>query len=95
MAPATPPSFRVEAQAELLGVFDGGDIGGGALVTHRPALVVNDGLGEHAAEFDFARVCRLAFHLTGAAFGFRLHYRHAGAIHFDAEDWDRGSADGG
>jgi hypothetical protein len=43
-------------------------------------------LGEHAAEFGFARVCRLAIHLAFATLGLFLHYRRPGAVHLDIQN---------
>src|ERR1039458_873965 len=90
--PAAPPSFVVQLEAELLGVLDGSNIRSGLLVTHRAAVPVGGGLREHAAEFDLARVRRLAVHSARATFGLGLYHRNTRAVHFDIENGHGGSA---
>src|SRR5271154_3357278 len=94
-APAAPPSFGVQPEAELFGGLDGGHIGSGPLVTHWAAVLVGEGLREHATEFDFARVRRLAFELARATFGLGLHHGYTRAVHLDIENRHSGSADRG
>src|SRR5512139_478194 len=52
--PASAPSLRIEAKAELFGGFDGCYVGGGVRVADGPAFLVHGGLREHAAEFALA-----------------------------------------
>src|SRR5712691_2243497 len=73
--PATAPRFGVESQSELFGCFDAGGVGGGILVADRTAFLVGGGLGKDAAEFDFARVCRLTLDFARPALRLRLHHR--------------------
>ena len=80
-------------QAELLGGFDGGHIGGGLFIAHRPAILVRRGLGEHAADLDLTGLCRLTLDLAHPALCFRLHHGHACAVHLDVEHRYRGGAD--
>ena len=58
----------------------------------RAARGVRRGLGKHAAEFDLARMRRLARDLAGTALGFGLHHRNAGAVHLDIEQRHGGGA---
>src|SRR5450759_3632657 len=52
--PASAPSLRIDAEAELFGGFDGSYVAGGVRVADRPAFLVHGGLREHAAELALA-----------------------------------------
>src|SRR6266700_4061809 len=52
--PASAPSLRIDAEAELFGGFDGSHVGGGVRVADSPAVLIHHGLREHAAELVLA-----------------------------------------
>jgi hypothetical protein len=52
-------------------------------------------LGEDAAQFDFARVGRLAVGFAFASLRLFLHHRHAGPVHLHIQKWDRLADDDG
>jgi hypothetical protein len=91
-APATPPSFGIDAQTKLFGGFDRGDVGCRAIIADRPALFIGSGLSENAAEFHFSRVCQLSLAFARATFDFCFPYRHTSTVHLDVKDRHRGSA---
>ena len=84
----------VGAAAAGLGVHQGGEFGGGGeagqvaggvRVAHRPARLVEPGLGEQGGEFDLAGAGPPVVGLAGAAVGRGGHHRHAGAVDGDVE----------
>src|SRR6266853_199828 len=79
--PSSAPSFAIDAEAELLGGFDGAHISSGLGVADRPSFVVNGGLREHATEFTLARTGRLAIRSSGPAFGFSRNNGDLDTIH--------------
>src|ERR1700742_2609732 len=70
--PTPMVGFRIDTEPEVLGGLDSADISGGILIAHRPALIIDAGLGKHAAQFAFSGTRRLARRSTGAAFGLGL-----------------------
>src|SRR5260221_12227791 len=71
--PSSAPSFAIDAEAELLGGFDGAHISSGLGGADRPFVVVNGGLRVHATELTLARTCTMASPSSDPAFGFS-HY---------------------
>src|ERR1700722_18387978 len=59
--PTSAPSFRIDTEAEFFGRLDGADVGGGLRVADGPALRIQGGLGEHAAELALAGAGALSF----------------------------------
>lgn len=91
-APATPPSFGTESQAEGFGGLDGGNVGSGVLVAQGPTLRIGPGLGEKTTQLYFACVRWLAVHLARAALCRGLRHRNTSAIHLDIEERHGGAA---
>src|ERR1700730_18508943 len=79
--PSSAPDFAIDAEAELLGGFDGADIGGGVGVADGPSFVIDRSLVEHASEFTLARTGALALGSYGPAFGFRRHNGDLDPVH--------------
>src|ERR1700686_1640180 len=79
--PSPAPGFAIDAEAELLGSFNGAHIGSGVGVANGPSFVVHGSLREHATEFTFARTGALAFRPSGAAFGFRKNDGDLDPVH--------------
>src|SRR6267143_6186066 len=79
--PSSAPSFAIDAEAELLGGFDGAHISSGLGVADRPSFVVNGGLREHATEFTLARTGTLAIRSSGPTFGFSRNNGDLDTIH--------------
>src|ERR1700678_4636029 len=68
--PASAPSLRIGAEAELLGGFDGSHVGGGGRVADGTALLVHGGLCEHAAELALAGAGALSLDPARPSLGF-------------------------
>src|SRR5215469_15273580 len=60
LGPASPPSFGVDAAAEFFGRRIYAGIGSGTFIAHPPARCIGTGLGKHATELHFSRMCRFA-----------------------------------
>src|ERR1035438_5344489 len=69
--PASAPSLRIDAEAELFGGFDGSYVGGRVRVADRPAFVVHGGLREHGAEFALACAGALSLDPAHPSLGLR------------------------
>src|SRR6266540_2052485 len=89
VAPATVPGLQIDAPSKLFGGLDSPGVGSRIRIANREAFLVPRGLGKHAAQFDFARVCRLAVGLAFASLRFFLYYRHAGPVHLHIQDRNR------
>jgi hypothetical protein len=72
--------------AEPGGGGEGGQIGGGARVADRAALLIGAGLGEAAAQLDLAGAGPAVLALAGTAFGLGRDHRHAGPVDRDVQD---------
>src|SRR6266496_5512921 len=68
--PASAPSLRIDAEAELFGGFDGSCVSGGVRVADWPAFRVHGGLGEHTAEFALAGAGALSLDPARPSLGF-------------------------
>src|ERR1039457_1278787 len=79
--PASAPSLRIDAEAELFGGFDGGYVGGGARISDGPAFRVHSGLREHAAELALACTGALSLDPARPSFGFGSHDGYLDAVH--------------
>src|SRR5450756_1251446 len=79
--PASAPSLRIDADAELFGDFDGSYVGGGARVADRPAFRVHLSLREHAAELALARAGLLPFDPARPSLGLFGHDGNLDAVH--------------
>src|SRR6266849_7264417 len=79
--PASAPSLRIDAEAELFGSFDGSYVGGGAHVADGPAFLVHCSLYEHAAQLALAGAGGLSLDPTHASLGFGGHYGDLDAVH--------------
>src|ERR1041384_8281280 len=71
--PASAPSLRIDAEAELFGGFDGAYVGGGVRVADGPAFRVHSGLREHRAELALACAGALSLDPTRPSLGFGGH----------------------
>src|SRR5450432_1270465 len=79
--PSSAPNFAIDAEAELLGGFDGAHISGGAGVADGPSFVIDGGLRKHTAEFTLARTGALALRSSGPAFGFSRNHGDLDTVH--------------
>src|SRR5260370_38501052 len=73
--PSSAPGFAIDAEAELLGGFDGTCVGGGAGGADGPSFGIDGGLGEHAPEFTPPLTGALATRSSGPSLGFCRHPR--------------------
>src|SRR5260370_40989417 len=73
--PSSAPGFAIDAEAELLGGFDGTCVGGGAGVADGPSFVIDGGLGKHAPEVTLPPTGALALGSSRPAFRFSRHHR--------------------
>jgi len=81
--PTAFESLDIEALAEVLGRFDGTDVGSGIIIPDREAFVIARGLREHTPQFDLAGSGWLARVFSFPSGGFLLRDGHTGAIHQD------------
>src|ERR1022692_3631232 len=79
--PASAPSLRIDAEAELFGGFDGCYVGGGVRVADGPAFLVHGGLREHAAEFALAGAGALSLNPARPSLGFGGHDGNLDTVH--------------
>ena len=82
---AAAAGFGVHQGGELVGGGEAAQVAGRVRVAHRPALVVDGGLGEQAGEFDLAGAGAPVAALAGAAGDGGGHHGHAGAVDGDVE----------
>ena len=82
---AAAAGFGVHQGGELLGGGEAAQVAGGVGVAHRPALLVEAGLGEQAGEFDLAGAGPAVGALAGPAGDRGRHHGHAGAVDGDVE----------
>src|SRR5277367_203438 len=75
--PPAIPGFQIKPLPKLFGCLDGARVGGRIGIADGIALFVPLGLREHAAEFDFPRMSRLAVRLAFPSLRLFLHHRHA------------------
>src|ERR1700687_1700788 len=78
--PASAPSLRIDAEAELFGGFNGSDVGGGVRVADGPAFLVHGSLRVHAAEFALACAGALSLDPAHPSLGFGGHDRNLDAV---------------
>src|SRR5450759_1914667 len=71
--PTSVPSLGIDAEAELIGGFDGSHIGGRIWVADGPAFLVHGGLREHAAELALACAGTLSLDPARSSLGFGSH----------------------
>src|SRR5260370_22324721 len=76
-APATSPSFRINSPAKLFRTLDGSRIRGGIGIADWIALPIPLRLGEHASQFDFPSMGRLARPLALPTHRLFLHHRNS------------------
>src|SRR5712671_2686068 len=84
--PASIAGFPINAAPKWLRRFDRCGVGGGALVSYGPAVVIRSSLCEDASQLDLAGVRRLSGSLALTALGFSFHNRNACTIHFYVHD---------
>ena len=82
---AAAAGFGVHQGGELGGGGEAGQVAGGVRVAHRPALLVEGGLGEQGGEFDLAGAGAPIAALAGAAGDRGGHHGHPGAVDGDVE----------
>src|ERR1700685_1695687 len=79
--PTSAPSLRIDAEAELLGGFDGSHVGGGVRIADGPAFLVHSGLREHAAELALAGAGALSLDPARPSLGFGGYDRNLDTVH--------------
>src|SRR5713101_4575956 len=73
--PASIVGLGINTEPKLFRGLDRANIGGGILVTDRPALIIDISLRKHAAQFAFPGASRLTVCSTSATFGLGLHHK--------------------
>jgi len=68
-------------------------LGGGTLVTDRPALIIDISLRKHAAQLAFPGASRMTGCATRATFGLGLRHQHLRPIHLHVQVWNRRASD--
>ena len=71
--PASMVGLGINAKPKLFRGLDPTNIGGGTLVTDRPALIIDISLRKHAAQLAFPGASRLTGCATRATFGLVSH----------------------
>jgi hypothetical protein len=79
--PTSAPSLRIDAEAELLGGFDGSHVGGGVRIADGPAFLVHGGLREYAPNLTLAFAGALSLDPARPSLGFGGYDRDLDAIH--------------
>src|SRR5215471_4014270 len=74
--PASMVGLGINAKPKLFRGLDPTNVGGGTLVTDRPALIIDISLRKHAAQLAFPAVSQLTGCATRATFGLGLHHQH-------------------
>src|ERR1700691_480881 len=73
-------ALRIDAEAELLGGFDGSHVGGGVRIADGPAFLVHSGLGEHTAELALAGAGALSLDPARPSLGFGGYDRNLDTV---------------
>ncbi len=82
---AAAAGLGLHEASEVLDRFQGGQVAGGVGVAHRPALLVEAGLGEYGGEFHLAGAGVPVGSFAGPGAGYGRGHGYARAVHADIE----------